>query len=315
MRSKQQQNILIGVALSALATSLASTPAHAQAVPAEAAAAPQQEIVVTGSRIRRSPLDQDKPVVTVDQAAIASTGLTSIADVLQRLPSAGGGLNTKVNKPAISATRRTAAASARARPRSTCAISAPSARWCWSTGCATSTARPRAAFPPRSTSTRFPLNMIDRVEVLQSGASPLYGSDAIAGVVNIITKQSQKGLQASGQFGTYRQGDGHTQNLRCELRHPVAGTGTSLVFGVSYVKQDAVHTCDRSISLFPTPGATSCAAGGCSSAIPQRPVRRARSEPDAARPGHRIASRSIRPISRIIPRRPTRSTSHPSTIC
>src|SRR5947199_1966632 len=55
------------------------------------------EIVITGSRIRRNPLDQNAPVVFVDKTAIDKTGLSAVADVLQRIPSAGGGLNTKVN--------------------------------------------------------------------------------------------------------------------------------------------------------------------------------------------------------------------------
>ena len=55
------------------------------------------EIVVTGSRIRRDPLSQDAPIVFVDQEDIAKTGLNSINDVLQRLPSSGGGLNSKFN--------------------------------------------------------------------------------------------------------------------------------------------------------------------------------------------------------------------------
>ena len=87
----------LGAAMVALAAGISTAPASAQIAPGSAAAASDQDIVVTGSRIRRSPLDQDKPVVTVDQAAIARTGLSSVADVLQRLPSAGGGLNTKVN--------------------------------------------------------------------------------------------------------------------------------------------------------------------------------------------------------------------------
>src|SRR4051812_35352968 len=87
-----------GVAIAAMAAALAAMPAQAQTSPTDDEQAAQgEEIVVTGSRIRRSPLDQDKPVVTVDEAAIARTGLSSVADVLQRLPSAGGGLNTKVN--------------------------------------------------------------------------------------------------------------------------------------------------------------------------------------------------------------------------
>src|SRR5688572_12696405 len=57
----------------------------------------QGDIVITGSRIRRDPLSQDAPVVFVDQDDIQKTGLNSINDVLQRLPSAGGGLNSKFN--------------------------------------------------------------------------------------------------------------------------------------------------------------------------------------------------------------------------
>jgi len=57
----------------------------------------QESVIVTGSRIRRDPLSQDAPIVFVDQEDIAKTGLNSINDVLQRLPSAGGGLNSRFN--------------------------------------------------------------------------------------------------------------------------------------------------------------------------------------------------------------------------
>ena len=118
---------------------------------------------------------------------LAKTGLSAIADVLQRLPSASGGLNTRSTTAATSATRLTAAASAPARRRSTCAISAPTAPWCWSTACASSTRTSASGIPGSVDLNTIPANMIDRIEVLQAGASPLYGSDAIAGVVNIIT--------------------------------------------------------------------------------------------------------------------------------
>src|SRR3546814_13870578 len=57
----------------------------------------QEDIVITGSRIRHNPLDQDAPRVFVDQQDIQKTGLNSVTDVLQRLPRAGGGLNAKFN--------------------------------------------------------------------------------------------------------------------------------------------------------------------------------------------------------------------------
>ena len=261
----------VGVAALLLAAGLCATPAEAQeATPAADAAAPGADIVVTGSRIRRDPVDQDKPVVTVDQNAIARTGLTSIADVLQRLPSSGGGLNTKVNN----------AGNIGGPPDGT-GVSSGSAeidlRYLGAKrtlvlvdGLRYVNGSAAGGIPASVDLNEIPTSMIDRVEVLQSGASPLYGTDAVAGVVNIITKQAQEGLRASGQFGTYRQGDGHTWNLEASYGIQSQSTGTSLVFGGYYTKQEAVSTADRAISQFPQFGVTSCADpnSGCSSAIP-----------------------------------------------
>ena len=92
-----------GVSLGALLVSGAAMaqstlpPADPAQPAATAPAAEEDAIVITGSRIRRDPLNLDSPVVYVDKADIDKTGLSSIADVLQRLPSASGGLNSKVN--------------------------------------------------------------------------------------------------------------------------------------------------------------------------------------------------------------------------
>src|SRR5829696_6171754 len=94
-----------GVSLAAIMIVAAPALAQSTLPPADAPAAPaaagdpgdSPDIVVTGSRIRRDPLSQDAPIVFVDQDDIAKTGLNSINDVLQRLPSAGGGINGKFN--------------------------------------------------------------------------------------------------------------------------------------------------------------------------------------------------------------------------
>ena len=89
------------VALSALAAASAQAQSAApQADNPKSAAAEDtatSPIIVTGSRIRRDPLDQSSPVVVLDTEAIAKTGLSSVADVLQRLPGSAGGLNTRFN--------------------------------------------------------------------------------------------------------------------------------------------------------------------------------------------------------------------------
>src|SRR5437764_9418641 len=89
-----------GAAAQAQSTLPPPDVAAGQATPAEPATSargPGNEIVITGSRIRRNPLDLDAPRVFVDQADIKKTGLNSINDVLQRLPSAAGGINGKFN--------------------------------------------------------------------------------------------------------------------------------------------------------------------------------------------------------------------------
>ncbi len=263
--------LLLGGAMGA-AVMLDGGAAQAQAVavgPAATASAPEvaaaEEIIVTGSRIRRDPLAQESPVVVLDQASIERTGLSSIADVLQRLPSASGGLNSKVNNSGNIG-----------NPPDGGGVGAGSAEidLRYLTAKRTLVLVDGIRFVPGASASGIPSTVdlntipqssIERIEVLESGQSPLYGSDALAGVVNIITKSAQEGLQASAQFGTYRQGDGHTQDY--EASYGIKLPTTSIVFGGTYVKQEAVSTANRAGSQFPNPFQTSCTdpIGGCSS--------------------------------------------------
>ena len=267
---KMKTHIYASAGALALTISLAAA-AHAQEVttPATAAAetgAPVEEVVVTGSRIRRDPLDNPSPVITVDQKSLQQTGLSSVADVLQRLPSAAGGLNSKVNNSGNIG-----------NPPDGGGVGAGSAEidLRYLTAKRTLVLVDGLRFVNGSSASGIPSTVdlntisaasIDRIEVLQSGQSPLYGSDALAGVVNIITKSAQKGLQLSAQVGSFRKGDGHTQDYQAS--YGIHGPTTQIVLGASYVKQEAVRTRDRAISQFPNPGQTSCTdpIGGCSSA-------------------------------------------------
>ena len=97
--------------------------------------------------------------------------------------------------------------------------------------------------------------MIERVEVLQDGASSIYGSDAIAGVVNIITSRNQDGFLASAQLGSFGEGDGFTQNYQLSWG---SGNGDSRPRSSSAAVTSSRRRSARSsrdISLFPTPGA------------------------------------------------------------
>jgi iron complex outermembrane recepter protein len=253
------------LALALLASStIPATPAMAQSAQ-PAAAETLEEIIVTGSRIRRSPLDQTQPILQLDEEAIARTGLSSTAEVLQRLPISGGGLNSKFNNsgnfgnPPDGGGVGAGSAEVDLRylgSRRTLVL-VDGLRWV--NGASAS------GIPSSTDLNTIPKGIIDRIEVLQEGASPIYGSDAIAGVVNIITKKRQDGFAASAQVGSYDEGDGVTQEY--DLSWGASSGGTQIVADITYVKQESVFSGDRKISLFPTPGATAC-DGSCSSGTP-----------------------------------------------
>ncbi|WP_310468420.1 TonB-dependent receptor [Sphingomonas sp.] len=244
-------------------------PADAPETPASTAqeATSQGDIIVTGSRIRRDPLSQDAPITFVDEEDIAKTGLNSINDVLQRLPSAGGGLNGKFNNSGNFG-----------NPPDGGGVGAGSAeidlRYLGSKrtlvlvdGLRFVNGAAASGVPGSVDLNAIPESMIERVEVLQDGASSIYGSDAIAGVVNIITKKRQRGFLASAQLGINGEGDGFSQNYQVSWGNGGDGP-TQIVVGANYVKQQPISSGDRDISLFPNPYSTDCGGGGCSSGTP-----------------------------------------------
>ena len=223
-------------------------------------------VVVTGSRIRQNALNQPAPLVTVDEADIAKSGLTSVGDLLQRLPVSGGGLNTKFNTsgnvgfPPDGGGVGAGAATADLRhlgPKRTLVL-VDGIRWVNE-----SSASGVSAATDLNT---IPTSIIDHIEVLQDGASAIYGSDAIAGVINIITKKSFEGIEFSGYTGAYDEGDGETGQFN--ISAGATSESTKAFFGLSYLDQRRVSSADREISEFPTPGVGAC-TGRCSSGIPQ----------------------------------------------
>ncbi|HEX7943200.1 MAG TPA: TonB-dependent receptor, partial [Phenylobacterium sp.] len=228
------------------------------------------EIVVTGSRIRTSPLDANQPVVQITPEIAAKQGLVSTVDVLQRIPSASGGLNGKFNNsgnfgnPPDGGGVGAGSAEIDLRYLSSRRVLVLVDGLRWVPGAAAS------GVPGSVDLNTIPVAMISRTEVLQEGASPIYGSDAIAGVVNIITKDRQEGFVGNAQIGTSDHSDGFMQDYN--VSWGASTGGTHIVVGGGYFKQDPILAADRAISRYPAPFATSCLAGGCSSGTPNARV-------------------------------------------
>ncbi|TMQ05371.1 MAG: TonB-dependent receptor [Deltaproteobacteria bacterium] len=235
----------------------APTPGPEEAAVAtdEVPPAGAEVIVVTGSRIS-DPLGKQAPVLLMSREDIERTGLTSVGDVLQQLTVSGGAINGKYNSsgnfgyPPDGGGIGAGAVEADLRFLGSKRVLVLVDGVRWVNGSSAS------GVPAATDLNTIPLGIIERIEVLEDGASPLYGSDAIAGVINIITRKEVSGLTASAYTGTFGQGDGVVQ------KYDVSWGGTtgklSTVVGGSFVDQRAVSSGDRKISSFPVPNVGRC---------------------------------------------------------
>ncbi|MEO8673162.1 MAG: TonB-dependent receptor, partial [Tahibacter sp.] len=219
-----------------------------------------EAIEVTGSRIKKAELEGQTPVITISAKDIEATGLGSIGDVIQRLSVSGSSLNTKFNSagnfgfPADGGGVGSGSTTISLRNigAKRALVLVDGLRWVnESSGSGVSAAVDLNTIPASA---------VERIELLTDGASSLYGSDAIAGVINIITKRKQEGMSANIYYGDYSQGDGKTTSGNLSL----GGSTDRLDFflDISHYEQNRISSADWDQSSFPTPGAG--LAGGSS---------------------------------------------------
>ncbi|MEN8719518.1 MAG: TonB-dependent receptor [Oceanococcaceae bacterium] len=211
------------------------------------------EITVTGSRIRKTDTEEAKPVLSISADELAASGITSIGDILQRLPVTGSSLNTKFNSsgnfgfPAdgggVGAGSTTI--SLRHLGAQRVLVLVDGLRWINET----SASGVSAAVDLNT----IPFSAVERVEILTDGASALYGSDAIAGVVNIITKKSQSERVVVNLYGGDSElGGGETVTIGAS----VGGEERRLRWfaDLSYFDQQAISSAEYGPASVPIPG-------------------------------------------------------------
>ena len=180
-----------------LATSmLATVIAAGAATPVLAQGVAVDEIVVTGSRIARPNLDAPTPVTVVDTRTIEATGAINTGDVIRTLPAAGVSSITPTNSGFQTAANGITTVNLRNLGEDRTLVLVNGRR-----------------FVAGLVGTQIvdfntiPTELVDRVDVVTGGASATYGSDALAGVVNIITKKNLDGLIVNGQYGLSERND------------------------------------------------------------------------------------------------------------
>ncbi|MGX4641544.1 TonB-dependent receptor domain-containing protein [Massilia sp. SYSU DXS3249] len=206
-----------------------------QAAYAQEAAPTMQRVEVTGSRIRQVDLETAQPVQVMNQEQIQKTGLVTVGDILNNLSSAGAPDFSRSGSLTSNAEAGGQYVSLRNLGSNRLLVLVDGKRW-------TQTA---AGFTDLST---IPSAMIERLEILKDGASSIYGSDAIAGVVNIILKKNLEGGQLSLYTGQNQEGDGKNKDF--SLTYGATGENSSLMFGLSHTEQGIVRTGTRDITKF-----------------------------------------------------------------
>jgi iron complex outermembrane receptor protein len=93
----------------------------------------------------------------------------------------------------------------------------------------------------------IPLAAVERVEILKDGASAMYGSDAVGGVVNIITKKNYSGVEMSGRYGA-ATGDGTFSEKRATVVGGVATDKASFTAAAQWYERDPLKSTDREIT-------------------------------------------------------------------
>jgi iron complex outermembrane receptor protein len=210
------------------------------AVPALAQDAPDKQqletVTVTGSRIRKADVETAQPIVVLDRTTIEHQGFNSVADILQNLSEAG---SPPISRSDVLASGEDVGGyyiDLRNLGNNRTLVLLNGKRL----GATTSGAQDLS---------QIPMSAIERVEVLKDGASAIYGSDAIAGVVNVITRKNYDGAEASAYIGQYDQDDGAKQTYSMTFgSHNERG---SLTVSAEYSKDDPVWARNRDWSRYP----------------------------------------------------------------
>lgn len=208
------------------------TPAPVLAQEAEAI----EEIIITGSRLRTGRQAASIPVETVTAAEIKMSGFQNVEEILNNMPQF--------------VPSRTASTNSTANPTATGAATLD-LRGLGATRTLVLVNGRRYTFFDSSQTTdinTIPASLIERIEVVTGGASAVYGSDAVAGVVNFILRDDFEGVEIRSQFNQTSEGDGDIIDVSLTLGGNFADDKGNAVVAFNYLNRDPIMTTDRGFS-------------------------------------------------------------------
>lgn len=203
-----------------------------------------QEIVVTGSRIRSGNVTTAAPIIEVGQQAIEDRGYVSAAEALNDLPSAVPQLNQADGSGEASGSGQQFPNLFGLGPGRTLTLINGRRMVTSSSGIGA----PGGVGDAQVDSNIIPLGLLKRVEVYQGGGAAVYGSDAIAGVVNYILRDDFTGVELDGQTGISDRGDYATHALRGTVGTNFADGRGNVAVDVGWSSSPMLRFSDRPLS-------------------------------------------------------------------
>ncbi|HZP11687.1 MAG TPA: TonB-dependent receptor plug domain-containing protein [Nevskiaceae bacterium] len=208
---------------------VAAAPVHAEeGAGAGSSATTLEKVEVTGTRIKRVDVETANPVYTLDRQAIERTGVQTLGQLIQRAPAMVGDATT--TNPQVNNGGGTGDTNVSLRglgvPRTLILLD----------GHRMVTQDVNAV----------PINVVERVEILKEGASAIYGSDAIAGVVNIITQKDKRDGDFIADLGMSSKHDGRRRDF--SVAYGLSGDKGHATIGLTYNEQDLISAGAREFS-------------------------------------------------------------------
>src|SRR6266478_7545060 len=220
-----RRTLLVGLAASCIgATAALSEDTNAPTT--------MKPVVVTGSLIPTAETVGPAPVQTIGAAEIERAGANDVLDVVRKLSTVFAG-NNNVGQTVNNGGFGEANVRIRNLPTLVMLNGRRLGKSAFSNG-------------ENVDVNTIPLAMVERIEILKDGASALYGSEAVGGVINIITKKDYNGTEIGGRYG-FATGKGDVTEQRASLVSGVTTENGSFIAGVQYYHMDPLITRDREI--------------------------------------------------------------------
>jgi iron complex outermembrane receptor protein len=238
MRQHQSVHTAVRFALAASLAASLGIPAVALAQTQKKPAAKLGKIEVTGTRIKRTDIETSQPIIRISHADLERTGLTNVGVILQQLTATTGGANA-----ANPTGKGSTTIGLRHLGGGRVLVLLNGKRF------------NHIGLGSNVDLSAIPIGIVDHIEILQDGASSIYGSDAISGVVNIITVKNFNGFQATAYYGGWF-GNGHYSG---QTQHYSVTAGTSndrgsFLLGAEFDNQEAIPAGQRPYKAVPIPG-------------------------------------------------------------